>query len=432
MFPVKKKVARRCHIYTMMKESAKKRHISFHTPGHKVGKWDITELSYSDTLRSPTGCIARAEREVAKALGAYASFLLTDGSTAGVLSMLYAAKRLGVRHIAAADCAHESFLHGCEILGLTPLLYSMEERAGAPFLPSFEDCKGAGAFEGAECIFLTSPTYYGQVAELKKYREYCDERGILLLVDGAHGGHLHFERELYAGSYADMWVDGVHKSLPALTQGAIASARSENFAEVLREGVERFRTSSPSYPIMASVEYAALYPRNACLEKEVRAYQAQEERVLFYEDWSKLCVRFGKHAFQAQKELEAKGIYPEFCDGEWVVFYLSPATKTRRFRLLKRALKALFIKYPYEEEKHVQRNPAPLLSLQNGEKEWVEIEQAAGRICAQNCGLFPPCTPLLRAGEQIDEKKIAALQAAPNLFGVREGKLLVYRQEEEA
>ena len=81
-------VLKDCKIYQMLSAQSGKKHLSFHTPGHKVGEWDITELSYSDNLSCPQGCILEAERDIAKILGAFRSFILTDGSTAGVLSML--------------------------------------------------------------------------------------------------------------------------------------------------------------------------------------------------------------------------------------------------------------------------------------------------------------------------------------------------------
>jgi arginine/lysine/ornithine decarboxylase len=89
----------------------------------------------------------------------------------------------------------------------------------------------------SDALFITSPDYYGNVADYQELRAYCDKEGKLLLVDGAHGGHLHFDKELYAGSYADIWVDGVHKSLPCYTQGAVVSARNEKLAEALEENL---------------------------------------------------------------------------------------------------------------------------------------------------------------------------------------------------
>ena len=62
------------------------------------------------------------------------------------------------------------------------------------------------------------------------------------------------------------------------------------------------------------------------------------------------------------------------------------------------------------------------------EQEWLELSQAAGRVCAGNCGLFPPCTPLVRAGDIITEEKLALLQNADNAFGLKAGKILVYKE----
>ena len=91
-------------------------HISFHTPGHKTAGWDVTELDYTDNLSAPNGCIAEAEKDIAEILGAHKSFILTDGSTSGVLSMLYAAKSLGVKRILTCESAHKSVFNGCAAL----------------------------------------------------------------------------------------------------------------------------------------------------------------------------------------------------------------------------------------------------------------------------------------------------------------------------
>jgi hypothetical protein len=99
-----------------------------------------------------------------------------------------------------------------------------------------------------------------------------------------------------------MWVDGVHKSLPAFTQGAVVSARTEALAAALQKGVDIFRTTSPSYPIMASVEYAVKCPRNEILEKCVYAFVQKEQRVFLRDDWTKLFAVFGKSAFKVAED----------------------------------------------------------------------------------------------------------------------------------
>ncbi len=429
LFPLNKTLLGQCNIYKMLQESSKEKHVAFHMPGHKAGKWDITELSYSDNLCSPRGVIAKAQEDIAEILGAWESFILTDGSTSGVLSMLYAAKRLGAKNIFLGSDAHKSALNGCKILGLTPLVYTARKVEKIPFPYTMSEMKSnfGELLSEADALFITTPDYYGNVADLQGLRSYCDENGKLLLIDGAHGGHLHFSKEIYAGAYADMWVDGVHKSLPAFNQGAVVSARTEKYAEALCEGVGIFRTTSPSYPIMASVEYAVKYPQNKEIERLARELVASEERLYKNGDWTKLCARFGKHALQAEKALQSAGIYSEFCDGNVIEFYLSPMTTKKEISLLKKTLRTLFIRYPYEEGE--EDSPIFCKTPREGEREWVRIEESLGRICAADCGMFPPCTPLLVDGEKIQKEKLRLLVSAANVYGILEGKLLCYKEE---
>lgn len=428
-----RRVLKTCKIYEMLSLHAKKKHLSFHTPGHKVGAWDITELSFSDNLSAPSGCLLEAEQDVAKILGAHKSFLLTDGSTSGVLSMLYAVKTLGANTVAFPSDSHKSVYLGCKALGLHALVFpsKTEQKISLPYTIDELKSSFSAYLDKADAILITSPNYYGKVADLSALRLYCDETGKWLLVDGAHGGHLHFDKDLYAGAYADIWVDGVHKCLPAFTQGAVVSAKDERTATALKAGVDTFRTTSPSYPIMASVEYAVKYPENRALLKNVVAWRRNTARVLQNEDAYKIVVRFGKHAFEAEKELENMGIYPEFCDGNAIMFYLSPATKKKEFSKLKKTLTVLFEKYPFDEEKDVERVPAPLLLPKTTKTEWVEKEQSEGRICALECGLFPPCTPLFLAGERIEREKLDVFLKANHRFGTVDDKILVFKKEEK-
>lgn len=403
-------------------------HLSFHTPGHKSVGWDITELAYSDNLSSPIGCIAEAEKDIAQILGAHKSFILTDGSTSGVLSILYAAKTLGVKRILTCESAHKSVYNGCLALGLELLLYPTQTYKKIPLPHTMSALKEeyTPLLEAADALLFTSPNYYGSIADLAAIREYCNQTGKLFLIDGAHGGHLHYNKEYYAGTYADMWVDGVHKSLPAYTQGAVASARDIRMAEALQKGVDIFRTTSPSYPIMASVEYAVKYPRNQRLEDMAEAFLFHY-RLFAAEDWTKICAIFGKHAFTVEKILQDEGIYAEFCDGNVLCFYLSPTTKTEDFLRLKTRLEALFEEYPLSEDLTKEIPQGEIKEMQGGTTEWLPLDVAKGEICAYDCGLFPPCTPLLRKGEVISAEKITLLKSASHTFGLKNGKIAVWK-----
>ena len=421
-------VAERCHILKMLEAQAKAEHHSYHTPGHKQKGYDITELDYSDNLSCPRGVILSAQEDIAGIVGADASYILTDGSTAGVLSMLYALKTLGCQTVAAFTASHKSFWGGCVLTGLQPVL--LEAPIGKNGLPR-QICVGdvMEGIESADALFLTSPDYYGNIADLQEIQAACKRLGKYLVVDGAHGGHLHYNRALYAGAYADMWVDGVHKSLPALTQGAVVSARKP-CVEALRAAVDIFRTTSPSYPIIASVEYAVKYPENKGLEEYIQ--QQKKEKAYLYdsEDYTKLCV-FAVDGFALEKKAVTEGIYPEFASENLVCFYLSPVMQQEEIELLFAFLERAKAEELLLEEKELHRTPAPVeIHKTDGfSMEKVCLESAEGRISASICGLFPPCLPIIRKGERITKEKIEALQKAANVFGVENGEIRVFMEE---
>ena len=314
---------------------AQGKHTSFHTPGHKRRGADVTELSYSDCLLSPTGVIRAAEEDIAEILGAKRSFLLTDGSTSGVFAMVYALKCAGARTVACSEHSHRSVENACRVLGIERIAIKQEIKAGIPAQPTIEAI--GDALKAADALLLPSPDYYGFFPPLEAAKTLCEAQGKPLAIDGAHGAHLHFTT-MHAGKFADLWVDGAHKSLPALTQGAVVSAKTEKWVKPLEEGVKTFRTTSPSYPVMASVEYAVKYPRN----EEIEAAAEETKRALhavINEDWSKIVVAFGEKCDEAQKYLESKGVYPEFNDGNYLMFYLSPCTKKGELANLRRLLK---------------------------------------------------------------------------------------------
>lgn len=396
------------------------KYISFHTPGHKRRGSDITELDYSDNLSSPHGAIARAQADIALILGAHSSFILTDGSTSGVYSMLYALKRAGVKKIAVPIYSHRCVASGCELMGLEVVPIPCGERGGIPQQPLFSEAERA--LERSDALFLTSPDYYGNLAPLEACARLCKEQGKPLAVDGAHGAHLHFTED-YAGRYARLWVDGVHKSLPALTQGAVVSAADGEWAERLFEGVTAFRTSSPSYPVMASVEHAVKYPRNRKIELAAEQFKA---RFNAYpnRDWSKIVIPFGEAAYAAQDYLQSRGIYPEFNDGKNLMFYLSPCTKISELKELGRALQKLSPpKFAFETETFAD------VFKGRGECVYVPVMQAVGKICARSCGAVPPCIPLIAFGERVTEDKALRLSRAKSTFGLDGGKMLVFSEE---
>lgn len=424
-------------------------------PGHKGGAEfarhfpiaaiDITELSYSDNLACPQGVIAAAQRDIAEIAGANFCHILTDGSTSGVLSMLYAAGTRGKKIIVPRNC-HKSIWNGCRLLGLEPIIAACGFSDGLCTPPEPEEIQRLLDVNPDICgMIAVSPDYYGKVAPLDEYARILRAKGKLLLVDGAHGAHLAFNenRRHYAGVYADLWVDGAHKTLPTLTQGAAVFCKDAELDNALSAGLDIFRTTSPSYPVMASVEYGYKYLyENKRLLRELRENRARAAARLSLEaapadDETKLAVDFGGAGICADKaaeELEKRGIYPELSDGRYVLFYLSPTVDAAAWDRLVIAVDdvvksgALAGTYAANKAAFCNKNTGFLRAV-NAEKERVPIEFAVGRICAENAGIMPPCIPLAVAGDIITEECAAALSGARGAFGTDEGKVTVVKGE---
>lgn len=433
-----------------------KRHISFHTPGHKGGGAlssyfaacadDITELSYTDDLGSPTGPIAAAQADIAAIVGARRAFITTDGSTSGIFAMLYVARHFG-RKVIVPRNSHKSVWNACRIFGLEPVIVQGEEKEGILAPPDPARIAALLAADRDICgMMAVSPDYYGNIAPLEKYAEALHSRGRILMVDGAHGAHLAFgtDKVMYAGAYADMWVDGAHKSLPTLTQGAAVFLNELRYEKLLKEGLSIFRTTSPSFPVMASVEFGYKYTAANLryilrVKAAVENFKSNLSALTFYPsaDWTKLCIDCAPLTIDSRlmaKRLEKRGIYPEFADGRYIVFYLSPSTTPAHLNALHSALRRV-LRIKKLRSTYVARKTVPVpprtysfLYALGQPCEYVPLEFSVGRMSACNAGLMPPCVPVVAAGEIISKEAATLLNGAAHTFGIEDGKIKVVKR----
>lgn len=443
-------------IYTQINKFKGKDKAHLHMPGHKgggqfkalfpVAPIDTTELSFSDDLSCPAGVIKKAQEDIAEILGATKAYITTDGSTSGVMTMLYCASKYGNKLIVPRN-SHKSVFNACRLLGIEPVIVQGEESEGVLLPPDSElieklvvnDINIAG-------MIITSPDYYGNIAPLEEYAAALKKHDRLLFADGAHGTHLAYEegRAGHCGLFADMWVDGAHKTLPVLTQGAVLCVKNEELIPLAEEGLSIFRTSSPSYPIMASVEYGVKYylnnPKNMWRAKAaVEDFKAQMPNFTFYpsQDWTKLLVDFkplGVSPYLAQTYMEKKGIYPEMNDGRYMLFYLSQATEPSDLNDLKGVLSYVAshkkFRNTYTDKKPIptaERTYSYLYALKQ-KAEWVPLKDSIGRMCAENAGLTPPCLPVVVAGEMVSVQAAEVLFTAKDTFGLQDGKIKVVKR----
>ena len=197
---------------------------------------------------------------------------------------------------------------------------------------------------------------------------------------------------------------------------------------------------------MASVEFGYKYlaSHTRDIERAKAAlgdFKERNPQLKFYPsgDWTKLCLDCAPLACDSRKlaaRLEKDGIYAEFADGRYLVFYLSAATGAAHFKALSaaidRALKQRGMRGSYVPRKKLPvpaRTYSFLYALRQP-AEYVAPEEAAGRMSACNAGLMPPCMPVIAAGEIITEEAAKLLKSAPHTFGLTNGKIKVVKKNE--
>lgn len=223
----------------------------FHMPGHKrnpkfdiIGaEIDITEIDGFDNLHSPNGVIIDIENRLSNLYSSKKSFLMVNGSTVGILSAIFAVCDEGDKIIVARNC-HKSVFNACFLRKLRIIYIEPEFDNENGFYREVKQetiDKAIAENQDAKAIVITSPTYEGITSNINS--------SLPLIIDSAHGAHLF-------NSYpkGDIVISSLHKTLPALTQTAVANIYNDIFTDRFKLYLDIFETSSPSYILMASVD----------------------------------------------------------------------------------------------------------------------------------------------------------------------------------
>ncbi|RAI85094.1 arginine/lysine/ornithine decarboxylase [Paenibacillus pabuli] len=224
---------------------------------------DITEISGTDDLHHPEGVILEAQQLAADCFGAEESFFLVGGSTAGNLSLLLTVCNEPNSLVLVQRNVHKSVIHGLMLAGARAVFLEpwVDPASGLAVMPSLETVQAAvQSYPEAKAVLVTLPNYYGMGADLKPIAEVCHEAGMPLLVDEAHGAHYGQHPELPASALscgADGVVQSTHKMLSAFTMGAMLHVQGPRLnRSLLRQRLAMVQSSSPSYPVMASLDLA--------------------------------------------------------------------------------------------------------------------------------------------------------------------------------
>ena len=439
-FPIKKAVA----AYSAL-DTAR-----FHMPGHKgtLDPLDVTEVPGTDNLHSPAFAILESERRAAGLLEAKEAFYLVNGSSVANLVML-SLLGSGKKVLLGRNC-HKSAINGLAF-------------ADHDAFPLFPDANGVfSAHEIAErldetgccAVFITSPTYRGYVSPIDEIAYECHKRGALLFVDCAHGAHFAFSDGLPpVPTAADMWCISSHKTLAAMTQTALLlTGESCPFSRgEIQRVLNMFQSTSPSYPLMLSIESAVLGHLN--WDWQVRRIGDVIERLrtldgvkLYgadspYHDVTRVNIGLeGVTGYELGRRLEAAGVYPEMDDLECVTLITTPADKDEWYERLITALSSI----PFRRGVPVYHTNVikeriygeTVMRVRNavmGAHETVGLHESLGRVSAHAVGCYPPGIAILFPGERISERAIGLLDSekfgGADIFGLDNGGVVVVRED---
>ncbi len=418
-------------------EHMAQRPVAFHMPGHKgrcpYKNWpdgfsmDVTELPDTGNLYEGGDAIAQAEELWAEAWGFDACQFLTCGSTQGLHAALLLCARLGKGVLVDRAC-HRAVYNALALCDLHPAYFSRPQHL--PIDPdAFQEAvdEASRALPDLTTVCITSPTYYGVLSDVPALADICHQYGLFLIVDAAHGCHLPFLRDKNPFRGADLVVSSAHKTLPVYGQGALLFSEGFFSADDLRWAASGMGTSSPSYPVMASMDAARAFMESADgLERCRRAihwalrlknaFPAITDSI----DPMRLTLRVNALAadgFRVKTALEAMGVFPEMADRDHVVFLFSGQNTDEDFQRLFEELYQVGKDWPgvWDEPMTPPLPPEPEVVLSPAQalvarRKGVPLCEAEGMISAVQVAPYPPGVPVIAPGERITKKCLAYLR----------------------
>ncbi|RGI42176.1 DegT/DnrJ/EryC1/StrS family aminotransferase [Coprococcus sp. OM06-25] len=257
---------------------------------------DFTEAKDLDDMHEPEMFIADSIAEMKKVYGTFATYMLVNGSTSGLMTAIHATCHRGDVILAARNC-HKAVYNAICMLELDPeyivpdyvdmrwrcgvnqngeqtitdgmtyasgesnrgtrekmaasseVNHETEEKAAVNGEDDREvsertDILGDISPDKVErainmlitdgrkprAVIITSPTYEGVMSDIRTIAEIAHRYGIYLIVDEAQGAHLNFmeghETAMQQG--ADIVIESLHKTMPALTQTSLLHVMNPN------------------------------------------------------------------------------------------------------------------------------------------------------------------------------------------------------------
>lgn len=460
-------------VFSAMKAYREKNVIPFDVPGHKHGRGlreyaeyfgdamlelDVNSMKPLDFLGNPISVIKESEDLLADAFGADQGYFIVNGTSFAVQVMIMTAVGEDEKIILPRN-VHKSAINSLILCGAVPVYMSPEidEEMGVSHNVTLESVKAAcDEHPDAKAVFIINPTYYGAVCDLKAITDFCHERGMLVLVDEAHGTHFHFNDAfplsgMQAG--ADMSSVSLHKTGGSLTQSSALLIKSDRVdGRYVRKIINMMQTTSPSYLLMGSLDVARkmlVLDGKRILDHIIEVAEYARKKInqipgcyaigkesegrpgIYQFDPTKLSVTTRDMGLNGMElydilrdeyniQMETGDVYnslailsvgDDYDNVDALIAALEDISK--RFHGERLDYKKIDLHYP-----NVVISPRDAFYA---EKEMVALEDTLGRISGESLMSYPPGIPVVSYGERINESVIEQIKLFKASHGVVTG-----------
>lgn len=406
--------------------------------GSKFFKADFSEIEGFDNLRNPQGIIKDLQSNISNIYNSKASFMLTNGSTSGIIAAMMSVLKPSDRVLIARNC-HLSVYNALVLTGAYPvwIMPDIDSQWGIfkGIEPNQID-KMLSENKNIKAVILTNPTYEGIFSDIASISAICKKHNAILIVDEAHGALLNFGKfkanpSILSG--ADISIQSLHKTAAAPNPCALLHISGTSIVppSKIQEALNIINTTSPSYPLMCAIEACVNFLASKEGRKKVNDLLANiiKFKSLLnpaisvydgYNDPTKLLIRInGTNSLMVSGLLNNDyKIEEEYSTDRAMLFITGLGTTDSSLNHLAMGLNEL-------QKQHCNQNTVlppcqhrhilPILRYTPREaffktQKKVPLKHALNKVAAECIMKYPPGIPVVVAGEIIDEQAIQACE----------------------
>ncbi len=412
---------------------------------------DLINIGPLDDLHHPHGMIKEAQELAAEAFGADATFFSVQGTSGAIMTMVMSVCSPGEKIIVPRN-VHKSVMSAIIFSGATPVFIhpEIDPKLGISHGITPDAVKKALAqHPDAKGVLVINPTYFGISANLEEIVSIAHSYDVPVLVDEAHGVHIHFHDRLPLSAMqagADMAATSVHKLGGSMTQSSVLNVKEGLVsAKRVQTIISMLTTTSTSYLLLASLDVARkrlvtdgyelidqaielaektrkqineitpLY----CVGKEIIGTNATYDY-----DPTKLIISvhdLGITGYEAEIWLRKEAnLEVELSDLYNILCIVTPGDNEETTSALVYALKDMVEAFqeaigsnPEVVAVHVPDIPVLAVSPRDAfyaDTEVVPIKESAGRVIAEFIMVYPPGIPIYIPGEIITEENLTYIE----------------------